>query len=42
MAQCELWTDNVMDVDPEQEPHKDIKYDHFVDTDADLPRAVED
>lgn len=41
MAQCELWTDNVLDVEPEQKPHKDIKYDHFVDTDADLPRVVE-
>ena len=42
MAQCELWTDNVMDVELEQTQHKTVTYDHFVDTDADLPRVAED
>lgn len=27
MLQCELWTDNVMDVEPEQKPHKTVTYD---------------
>ena len=27
LLQCELWTDNVMDADPEHEPHKAITYD---------------
>ena len=27
MLQCELWTDNVMDVESEQKPHKTVTYD---------------
>ena len=27
MLQCELWTDNVMDVESEQKPHKAVTYD---------------
>ena len=30
MLQCELWTDNVMDVEPDQKQHKTVTYNHFV------------
>ena len=41
MAQCELWTDNSMDVEPEWNSHKPVSYDHFV-SEAELPMVAED
>ena len=34
MAQCELWTDNVMDIEPEQKPYEIITHGHFSESDS--------
>ena len=41
MAQCELWTDNVMDVESQQASHETVSYDYAHSTDADYLKVAE-
>lgn len=41
MAQCELWTDNVMDAEPEQKPYEIITHSHMAKNEESLKIAEE-